>query len=85
MISLCWFAVVFADFGIYARTCCEIGQLFFRYVPIRHSKVFPLWDVKLSAVKNNTIPFFCKNRLISDTFRANVEILGTIALSADFS
>ena len=27
MISLCWFAVVFADFGIYARTCCVVGQL----------------------------------------------------------
>nr|DAU04773.1 MAG TPA: hypothetical protein [Caudoviricetes sp.] len=27
---------------------------------MRHSKVFPLWDVKLSAVKNNTISLFVK-------------------------
>lgn len=85
MISLCWFTVVFADFGIYARTCCMLGRFFFRYAPMRRSQVFPPQVVKLSAVKNYTISLFCENRLISDTFRANVEILGAIALSADFS
>ena len=53
--------MVSADFSIFARTCCEVGQLFFRYVPMRHSKVFPLWDVKLSAVKNYTIRFLWKS------------------------
>ena len=58
--SLLQFVVVSADFSIFARTCCEIGHLFFRYVPMRHSKVFPLWDIKLSAVKNYTISLFVK-------------------------
>ena len=77
--------VVSADFSIFARTCCEVGQFFFRYAPMRRSQVFPPQVVKLSAVKNYTISLFCENRLISDTFRANVEILGAIALSADFN
>ena len=58
MISLCWFAVVFADFGIFARTCCMLGRFVFRYAPMRHSQVFPPQVVKLSAVKNYTISFF---------------------------
>ena len=62
-----------------------LGRFFFRYAPMRRSQVFPPQVVKLSAVKNYTISLFCENRLIFDTFRANVEILGTIALSADFS